>query len=105
MLENFFKEINEKDNFVVVALNNVSNINFISRNWKKLSNYKSLSIMFVNPFSNSDKVWNLNPYVHNNICDTTSLEVGFKAMANMVESIDEYNMKRKIKLKEEESDQ
>jgi len=52
----------------------------------------------VNPFSSSDKVWTICPYIHDKICDAASLQAGLEAMAEMVETIDAEELNRKIKL-------
>jgi len=87
----------EKDkNMCIVTLNDKSNLDIVLRNWKKLSEYKFLSIIFVNPFSQLDKKWIIHPYTHNKICDKNSLELGLKAMFEVVEPIKEEGLLLKL---------
>ena len=72
-------------------------------NWKRLVDLKFLNIYFVNPFSGSEKVWIINPYIHDRICDKSSLELGIESMAEMVEIIGLEELNNKIKLLKEES--
>ena len=99
---NILDIIKENENFGIVTLNNSSNINLVISNWKKLIDFKLLSIYFVNPLSNLDKSWILSPYVHNKICDNVSLELGLTSMSEMVDPIDVNELQKKIKSKREE---
>ncbi len=58
------------DSFIgIFTLNNPLNIRFIVTEWKKLAEFRFLSIFFINPFSSTEKVWAINPYIHDKICD------------------------------------
>ena len=86
----------------IFTLNNPSNIRFVVTEWKKLTEFKFLSIFFINPFSSKDKVWVINPYIHDRICDISSLELGLKSMAEMVVPLGIEELNNKIRrLKEE----
>ncbi|HJN56604.1 MAG: hypothetical protein QF436_00050 [Candidatus Woesearchaeota archaeon] len=100
-----FGKIKNELNISLITLNNISNIKFVIDNWKKLSDFKLLSIYFINPFSNSDKVWVICPYIHNMVCDNIALELGLKSMGEMVVAIDVDGLNKKIKMLKEESDQ
>ena len=82
----------------IFTLNNSTNIRFIVSNWKQLVEFRFLNIYFVNPFSDSDKVWVICPYIHDKICDRTSLESGLKSMAEMVNPLGLEELNNKIKL-------
>ena len=101
---NLFKRIKKEDNTGIFTLNNKDNIRFVVNKWRELSGMQFLSIYFINPFSNLDKVWIIQPYVHDNVCDKSSLELGLKSMSEMVETIGGFELEQKIKLKKEESD-
>ena len=77
-------------------LNNVYNISFIITHWQRLSSKKNLMLYFINPFSNQDKAWAINPYVHNMVCDPDSLELGIKAMAEMVEETSQEILEKQL---------
>jgi len=100
-----FSKLKNDKNYGVFTLNNGPNTKFIIDNWKKLIGFSSLSLFFANPFSTLDKVWIINPYIHDKICDVSSLRTGLKSMASMVEIIDKAGLEKKIKLEKEESDQ
>lgn len=87
----------------IIALNNPANIRFVINEWKKLVDFEFLNIYFINPFSSSDKVWTISPNIHDKICDKTSLELGLKSMAEMVEIISLEELSNKIKSLKEES--
>ncbi len=73
----------------IFILNNAVNVSFVISHWHLLSKKKNMTLYFINPFSNTDKAWIINPYVHNMVCDPESLELGIKAMAEMVEDTSE----------------
>ena len=99
ILENdIFSEIKNDAAFGAFTLNNLANIRFVISEWEKLTNFKFLSIYFANPFSNSDKIWIINPYVHDRICDKSSLELGLRSMAEMVEHLGVEELNNKVKL-------
>ncbi|MFH0868213.1 MAG: hypothetical protein V1831_02785 [Candidatus Woesearchaeota archaeon] len=104
ILENgIFDRIKNEDAFGIIALNNLANIRFVVSEWKKLTEFKLLSIYFVNPFSTLDKVWVIIPYIHDKVCDTASLDTGLKSMAEMVDIIGMLEFENKIKSPKEES--
>lgn len=98
----FSSEIKNEDYIGFITLNNMANIKFVVSNWDKLIKFKFLSIYFINPFSTSDKVWIIRPYIHDRICDKASLELGLRSMAEMVNTINVEEISKKIKLLGEE---
>ena len=58
---------------------------FLIGKWKKFVGITTLNIYFMNPLSKKEKVWTIFPYVHDKICDSSSLKLGIKIMANMVD--------------------
>mgnify|MGYP001315787826 FL=1 len=93
-----FDRIKNESYYGIFTLNNKANIRFVVSNWKKLIAFKFLNIHFINPFSSSDKLWTINPTVHEKICDKSSLELGLEAMAEMVEIIGLEELNNKVKL-------
>ena len=91
------------DGFIgIFTLNNPSNIRFVVTEWKKLTEFKFLSIFFINPISTAEKAWAISPYIHDRICDKSSLELGLKSMAEMVIPLGIEELNNKIRrLKEE----
>ncbi len=91
------------DNFTgIFTLNNPSNLRFIVTEWKKLTEFKFLSIFFISPFSATDKVWAISPYIHDGVCDKSSLELGLKSMAEMVAPLGIEELSNKVKILKEE---
>ena len=91
------------DSFIgIFALNNPSNIRFIVTEWKKLIEFKFLSIFFINPISSTEKVWAISPCIHNRVCDKSSLELGLKSMAEMVIPLGIEELNNKVRLLKEE---
>jgi len=91
------------DSFIgIFTLNNPSNIRFIVTEWKKLIEFKFLSIFFINPLSSTEKVWAISPYIHDRICDSSSLELGLKSMAEMVTPLGIEELNNKVRLLKEE---
>jgi len=96
-IDDVLTKIKEDMHFGMVTFNTKENFNVVIDNWKKLINFKHLSIYFVNPFSQLDKKWIIYPYTHSKICDEGSLKLGLKTMFEMVEPIDEEKVKTLIK--------
>ena len=94
---NSLEKINNNENFGLVTMNNAKNLKFIYTNWKKFAEMRFLSLYFINPFSSIDKAWILCPNVHDKICDKSSLEIGLKAMAEMVEYIGYEKIEERLK--------
>jgi hypothetical protein len=63
---------------VIVCPNTDENFKFLIKHWNKLSEIKSLSILFVNLKLN-DK-WIINPHTHSMIADPESIESGLRTM-------------------------
>ena len=95
-IDKILKKINKDSYTSIITLNNKNNLDVVVKNWKKLIEYKFLSIYFINPFSESDKKWVIYPYTHNKISDENSLELGLKSMFEMVEQISEEQLKSKL---------
>lgn len=74
---------------IVFTLSNAQNIHEVHKAWDSLIQNPNLVLIFVNPFSGSEEKWTLKPYLHNQVCDRASLLLGLKAMAELVEPIDE----------------
>lgn len=93
-----FEKISSKENFGIAALNNHQNLKFVHINWKRLAENQCLGMYFINPFSRADKVWILYPSVHDKVCDKSSLEIGLKAMSEMVEPINYEKVGERLRL-------
>ena len=85
----------------IVFLNNPENLKEVLRIWPKMIEIRMLSIYSVNPFSEIDNKWILFPYTHHQVSDPESLELGLKAMAEMVQAISAEDFARKAKQQKE----
>ena len=95
-IESLLNRLNNSFYFSIVTLNSNNNFKMLLDNWSKLINYKLLSIIFVNPFSELDKKWIIVPSVHDKICDESSIKCGLKSMFESTEAIDEEQLIKKI---------
>ena len=95
-IDSITQRINDKFHFTIVTLNSKESFDALLKNWNKLVNFKFLSIIFVNPFSEIDKKWIIVPYTHHKICDESSLQIGLKAMFETVEPIEEEQLMAKL---------
>ena len=95
-INSIIKKVNDNFYFSIVTLNSNDNFDIIVDNWNKLVNFKFLNIIFVNPYSQSDKKWIISPYTHHKICEESYLKAGLKSMFEMVEPIEEENLLAKI---------
>ncbi len=71
----------------LVCANTIDNFKVLIQNWVKFASHQRLTIYFVNPVSNTDTKWVIKPWLHNKISDPESLEVGLKAIFDMVEEV------------------
>lgn len=92
------KTLNDRkhtDAITIVTVNNHGNLKKAVQEWNHLLNFKQLKIIFVNPFAKDDKKWLVSPFVHNSICDKSSIEKGLKSIAEPVEEITLEEFKKK----------
>lgn len=85
------------ENKCVVTFNTKENFDFFAKRFNEFSKFKGLVFYFVNPFSNLDTKWVINPYVHAQIADNASLKTGLKSMFEAVDPISEEEINEKFK--------
>ena len=95
-IDAILKRFNKDSHCTIATLNSKYNFDIVSKNWDKLTSYKFLSIVFANPFSQTDRKWIIFPYTHHMICDESSLKTGLKSMFETVEPIEEEQLLSKI---------
>ena len=95
-LDLIIPKLKNDSHFCIVALNSSENLGSLIKNWNRLIEFRFLSVMFVNPFSQLDKKWTIYPYTHHKICDESSLKTGLKSMFGVVEPIEEKELAAKI---------
>lgn len=76
--DKIFDAIKDHAYKVIVCPNTEENFKFLIKNWKKLSEIKNLSFVFVNLKIN-DK-WIINPHTHSMIADPDTIESGLRTM-------------------------
>ena len=89
-------KLKSDSHFCIVTLNSGENLDSLIKNWRRLIEFKFLSVVFVNPFSQLDKKWIIYPHTHHKICDESSLKTGLKSIFEMVEPIDEKELTAKL---------
>ena len=87
VVESFSQYTEEGTDVCVVVLNNKHNLTQLIKEWQSIKNNATLSIFFVNPFSDIDKQWILYPSTHARICDDDALELGLTSMYDTVTPI------------------
>ncbi len=90
------EKINIDAYFSIVTLNSKENLDAVLKDWKCLCGFKFLSIIFINPFSEDDKKWAISPYIHDRVCDESSLGLGLKAMFETVDAIEERQLAARL---------
>lgn len=72
----------------LITLNSQSNLDLLIKYWHEFVDLgQKFSIFFINPFSKTDRVWIIYPYIHQRIADEESLALGLRAMFEVVEPI------------------
>ena len=95
-IDSIIQRLNNENYFTIVTLNSKINFDVVCNNWNKIVQFKFLSIIFMNPFSETDKKWMIFPHTHNKICDESSLKTGLKAMFEAVEPIEEEQLTARL---------
>lgn len=72
----------------LVVYNTKENLDTVIKNWDKLAVFKRhFSIVFVNPFSKTEKRWIVYPMTHDMLTDKAGLKPGLMALFSNVEVI------------------
>jgi len=82
-------------NFIIITLNNRRNVDYLASNWKKFADFNLLKIYFINPLSTTEKKWIITPFIHDKVCDSSSLRQGLLSMFETVEPLTEEILKAK----------
>ncbi len=69
----------------IVCYNTQHNLALLILHWQQFASHQRLMFYFVNPNSQTDTKWILNPWLHNRISDPKNLATGLKSMFSMVE--------------------
>jgi hypothetical protein len=85
--------------FILVGFNTLENFQFIVDNWEALVSCAGLMVYMVNPVSETEKRWVINPRVHERICDPESLKTGLRTMFETVEVLTQHRIKSLIRHK------
>jgi len=76
--DKIFNLIKDHEHKAITCPNSEDNFKFLIKEWKKLSEIKNLSLVFVNLKIN-DK-WIINPHTHSMIADPSTIESGLRTM-------------------------
>ncbi len=72
-------------NVLVVTTNVRTNVDAVIAAWPELIKHPKLSILFVNPYSGTDKRWTINPHVHEKVTERKALKLGLYSLFSTVE--------------------
>jgi hypothetical protein len=90
--------IKNTQELTIITINSKTNIAFLVDSWKELSVIPTLTLIFINPFSESEKKWLIKPYIHNMISEPAALKSGIKAMASTVDYVSEKEFSQNIEV-------
>jgi len=82
------KRIKPDSHSIFVCMNTKENFKKLLESWKGLVNFSHLGIIFLNPFSKTEKLWTIFPHTHNLIADETSLKTGLQTIFDQVEPVE-----------------
>lgn len=88
--------LKKKDQITLIAINSKENIDFLIDNWKFFIDLPELTIIFINPFSETDSRWIIKPSIHNMITENESLKIGIKSISSTVNYTTEKEFLSKI---------
>jgi hypothetical protein len=72
-------------NVAVIVPNTQANLDAIVANWQEAAKHPKLQLIFVNPYSNTEKKWLLMPHVHERVSDRKTLKLGLQSLFSSVE--------------------
>ena len=78
-------KLSENEKITIVTLNKREHIKTLIDEWSKICSYKGLTIMFVNPDSQTEKKWIIKPHIHERITEKASLKSGINSIASSVD--------------------
>lgn len=69
----------------VVCYNSEHNLKQLILRWKECALHQRLFFYFVNPDSQTETKWVINPWLHSRVSDDKNIELGLRSMFSMVE--------------------
>jgi hypothetical protein len=77
---------------ILFTLSNKKNIQLVSKSWDGLARNRNLVVVFASPFSTMEDKWVIRPYLHNLMCDRSSLLQGLNSLSEFIEPVDEESL-------------
>ena len=96
-IEDLRLKLKEGKSVTIITINSMQNLDFLIANWNGLIDFPEFTIIFMNPFSLTDKRWMIRPHVHNKITENNALRKGLNTMFGTVALITEEEFLEKIK--------
>ena len=93
---NTIGKLSADKHIILAGFNTEENFQFLVERWKQLAALPNLSVYIINPLSEPDTKWVISPYVHQRICDNSSLKTGLRAMFETVQVITREQIKSLI---------
>jgi len=88
------KTLKDDSHAFVVCMNTIENLKKIIALWKELITYRHLGVVFLNPFSKTEKTWTIFPYTHSMVADDATLKSGLQTMFGQVEPVERANIEK-----------
>ncbi len=82
------KKIKKDSHSIFVCMNTKENFKKMLELWNELVDFSHLGVIFLNPFSKTEKLWTIFPHTHNLIADEASLKTGLQTMFEQIESVE-----------------
>ena len=81
----------------LICYNTKENLNFLIKNWEVLVKFKrNFCIMFINPFSKTEKKWAIYPATHDLITERSALKLGLEVLFSTVDALTEQEVSKVI---------
>jgi len=95
-LEALLADKDKTGHYTLILLNNKHNFDKVNEAWNNIKMFPFLTIYFVNPFSETEHKWIIQPHVHEKVSDRTTFKTGLKTMFDTVPEISVSDLQRKI---------
>lgn len=93
-LDEQLKKIKKDSRPIFVCMNTRDNFKKLLDLWADLITFNHLGIIFLNPFSKTEKLWVIFPHTHDLIADEASLKTGLQTMFDQVEYVEKSEVER-----------
>ena len=94
--------LNNYDCCFLVCYNTAENLDFLITNWDALVKFKrNFCVIFINPFSATDKKWAVYPATHDLITERPALKSGLQVLFSTVDKTTKEEIEKIVKKEQE----